>query len=155
MNPPTGIKRIRFRIAARAMAGVLALALAGCQGASTLHAGKEDTAGETLQTAQGPSPDSPAPTIPGQAPGVQWNGTEPEGEWPPAPLDVPGVPAYEETFWDQIDFGGSVKVEGVWGKNLPYRHDHYGRTTFELDASYPKDSSRVGVVIRSRRSWYP
>lgn len=153
MNPPTGTERVRFRIAAHIAVGVLAIALTACQGTSTTRAGHRE--GETLQTAQRLSPHSPAQTPPEEAPGAPWNGTEPEGEWPPAPFDAPGALSREKTFWDQIDFGGSVEVEGIWGENLPYRHDHYGRSTLQLDASYPKDASRVGVVIRSRRSWYP
>lgn len=137
------------------VAGILALVLAACQGASVTHRSRTGTEGEGVQVNDQHAVTRAPLTTRGESAAPDWGQSEPESEWPPAPFDAQDKAPGGERFWDRIDFGGSVEVEGIWGKNLPYRSDHYGRTTLQLDASYPKDSPRMGVVIQSRRYWDP
>jgi len=140
--------QIRFGIHALAATSILALLLAGCQGTSVARRDRTGMEGERVQFADPLSPNRLPETAREEPPG-------PASEWSPEPFDAWNKAPREETFWDRIDIGGSVEVEGIWGKNLPYRRDHYGRTKLQLEASYPKESARMGVVIQSRRSWYP
>jgi len=139
---------IRFAVHALAATSILALLLAGCQGTSVARRGRTETESERIQIA---APLPPAPSLPMSEAGPP----KPVSESPPEPFEAWNKAPREETFWERIDIGGSVEVEGIWGKNLPYRRDYYGRTKLQLEASYPRESARMGVVIQSRRSWYP
>ncbi|HEQ60029.1 MAG TPA: hypothetical protein ENN74_00295 [Firmicutes bacterium] len=138
----------RLQIRTLAMVSILVLFVAACQRTSVSRRARTGMESERIQMAA-PLPPDPSPPMSEAGP------PEPVSESPPEPFEAWNKAPREETFWERIDIGGSVEVQGIWGKNLPYRRDHYGRTKLQLEASYPKESARMGVVIQSRRSWYP